>query len=57
MDMRYYWLQDRVNQQQYSIHWKEGKHNLADYHSKHHAPAHHKKMRPVYLYEPNAQYI
>ena len=53
IDMRFYWLQDRVHQQQFNIYWKPGASNLADYVSKHHSPAHHKTCRPMYLHEPN----
>ena len=31
IDMRFYWLKDRVAQGQFSIHWKPGATNLADY--------------------------
>ena len=48
-DMRLHWLRDRVNQQQFEIYWMDGKCNYADYYSKHHAAAHHKKMRSKYL--------
>jgi hypothetical protein len=34
MDMRFYWLQDRVEQGQFKFFWAPGKINLADYHSK-----------------------
>ena len=50
MDMRFYWVQDRVKQGQFSIHWQSGELNLANYFTKHHAPAHHCKMCPTYLY-------
>ena len=49
-DMRYYWIQDRENQKQFHIIWKSGDQNLADYHSKHHAPCHHQMVRPKYLH-------
>ena len=49
MDMRFYWLRDRAQQQQFHIHWKSGDKNLADYYTKHHSPSHHRKMRSVYL--------
>ena len=52
IDMRFYWLRDRVDQGQYTIHWKPGATNLADYFTKHHSPAHHKRMRPIYIHEP-----
>jgi hypothetical protein len=48
-DMRYFWLRDRVRQRQFNLHWKPGRHNSADYFSKHHPPVHHKLMRPLYL--------
>ena len=50
MDMRFYWVQDRVKQDQFYIHWQEGDNNLADYFTKHHPPAHHTRMRPTYLH-------
>jgi hypothetical protein len=53
IDMRFYWIRDRVKQGQFRIHWKPGKRNLADYFTKHHPPGHHQAMRPIYLHEPN----
>ena len=52
IDMRFYWLQDRVEQGQFRVYWQPGNSNLGDYLSKHHAPAHHQRMRPLYLHEP-----
>ena len=52
MDMRFYWIRDREQQQQIKVFWQKGEDNLADYFTKHHPPAHHQKMRPIYLYEP-----
>ena len=49
IDMRYHWIQDRIQQKQFDVYWQPGKDNLADYFSKHHAPGHHKAMRPTYL--------
>lgn len=54
IDMRFYWLQDRVKQQQFNIYWRPGATNLADYVSKHHSPAHHRRCRPVYLHTSNS---
>ena len=42
MDMRFYWIQDRVDQKQFHIYWQPGPTNLADYNTKHHPPAHHR---------------
>ena len=41
--MRYYWAKDRIEQNQYKSNWKSGKKNKADYVTKVHSPAHHKK--------------
>ena len=49
--MRFYWLRDRQEQGQFSITWVAGKYNLADYFTKHHPGSHHRKVRPIYLYE------
>ena len=49
MDMRFYWIRDRVRQGQYRVHWKRGKSNLGDYFTKRHPPSHHQEMRPTYL--------
>jgi hypothetical protein len=51
--MRYYWLRDRVKQGQFIVQWEPGKFNLADYFTKHHPPAHHSALRPVYLFDAN----
>jgi hypothetical protein len=51
MDMRFYWIKDRVAQGQFIIHWRRGIDNLADYFTKHHSPAHHQLMRSRYLLE------
>ena len=49
MDMRFYWIRDRVKQNQFRIFWGKGSSNLADYFTKDHPPAHHRKMRSTYL--------
>jgi hypothetical protein len=50
MDMRFWWLVDRVEQNQFRIFWAPGSVNLADYFSKKHPASHHVKVRPIYLY-------
>jgi hypothetical protein len=50
MDMRFYWIKDRVKQGQFKIYWGPGFQNLADYFTKHHSPAHHKPVRNVYIH-------
>ena len=49
IDMRFYWLKDRQKQGQINIYWSPGINNLADYHTKHHPPSHHKNMRPIMM--------
>jgi hypothetical protein len=50
MDMRFYWVKDRVKQGQYNVCWGPGFQNLADYFTKHYLPAHHKQMRDIYIH-------
>ena len=49
MDMRFHWLRDRETLKQFRIFWRAGIFNLADYFTKHHCAAHHKRIRPTYL--------
>ena len=49
MDMRFYWIRDRVKQNQFRIFWEKGSSNLADYFTKHHPTVHHRKMRTKYF--------
>jgi hypothetical protein len=51
IDMRFYWIRDRIKQGQIIIHWRAGKDNLADYFTKHHSPAHNKLIRSRYQLE------
>ena len=53
IDMRFYWLKDRVAQNQFVVNWEPGNSNLADYPSKHHPASHHRQVQPIYLYVPN----
>jgi hypothetical protein len=50
MDMHFYWIKDRVKQGQFNVYWGPGYQNLADYFTKHHSPAHHKRMREIYIH-------
>ena len=49
MDMRYYWVRDRVRQGQFKAKWREGKSNVADYPTKHHPPSHHRTQRHRFM--------
>ena len=53
MDMRFYWIQDRVDQKQYLVYWAPGTVNLGDYFTKHFPAAHHQLMQPTYLHTAN----
>jgi hypothetical protein len=48
-DMRCHWLKDCIARLQFNLCWVPGKHNRADYFTKHHPPSHHQIMRPNYL--------
>ena len=50
-DMRYHWIKDRIAQKRFLLCWAQGKHNRADYFTKHFPPSHHQKMRLEYLQE------
>jgi hypothetical protein len=50
MDVRFYWIKDRVKQGQFNVYWGPGFQNLVDYFTKHHSPAHHKRIRDVYIH-------
>jgi hypothetical protein len=50
MDMRFYWVRDRVRQGHFDVYWAPGHENLADYFTKKHSPIHHQRMRPIYLH-------
>ncbi len=52
IDMRFYWVRDRVRQGQFRIHWGKGANNKGDYFTKHHLVAHHRSQRQVYYHEP-----
>ena len=48
-DMRYHWLRDRLSQRQFNFFWQPGKHNHADYFTKHHPTVHHRQIRNKYV--------
>ena len=53
MDMRFYWINDRIKQGKFRVFWIPVPENLGDYHSKHHPPEHHIAVRSKYLHVPN----
>ena len=50
IDVQFYWLRDRAKQGQFHIFWDSGKHNRADYYTKHHPVTFHQTMRPIHTY-------
>jgi hypothetical protein len=50
MDMRFYWIKDRVQQGQFHVYWGPDFQNLADYFTKRNSPVHHKRMREIYIH-------
>ena len=49
MDMRYYWIQDRISQGQFSLTWLPGSSNLADFFTKTHPATHYKALRSTFV--------
>ena len=54
MEMRFFWIGDKIAQEIYDVSWHPGQENLADYQSKHHTGAHHKAVRPWYLHQADS---
>ena len=50
IDMCFYWVRDRVDQNQFHVYWAPAHFNLADYFTKHHTPSHHRKMLKYFVY-------
>jgi hypothetical protein len=57
MDIRFYWVKDRVEQDQFNVGWAPGDTNMGDYFNKHHSPKHHKCMIPYYLHDKHSPII
>ena len=54
MEMRFFWIGDKIAQEMYDLQWHPGQENLADYQSKHHMGSHHAYVRPWYLHTANS---
>jgi hypothetical protein len=50
IDMCFYWIKERLKQGQFNVYWGPGCQKLADYFTKHHSPAHLKRMREIYIH-------
>jgi hypothetical protein len=57
MEMRYFWVGDKVAQDMYTLSWHPGQENLADYQSKHHIGSHHLAVPPWYLHQEDSPRI
>ena len=57
MDMRFYWINDRVEQGKFRVFCRPGPENLGDYHSKHHPPEHHRVLCSKYLHVTNLRLL
>jgi hypothetical protein len=53
MEMRFFWISDKVAQDMYALSWYPGQENLADYQSKHNAGSHYVAVCPWYLHMDN----
>ena len=49
-DMRFHWLRDGTNRNQFHIHWESGETNFADHHTKHQPITHHRTNRPMHAH-------
>ena len=50
IDMRFYWVRNRIDQNQFHVYWAPAQLNLADYFTKHHTPSHHRRMRKYFVH-------
>ena len=48
-NIRYHCIKDRILKKQFQLRWDKDINNLADYFTKQHPPAHHMRMRALYL--------
>ena len=52
MDMRFYFVQDSIKQNNFKVFEKPGTTNLGEYNTKQHAPNHHRNVREHYIHFP-----
>jgi hypothetical protein len=57
MDMIFYWVKDRVEQDQFYVGWVPGDTNMGDYFTKHHSPVHRKRMIAYYVHDKHSPMI
>jgi hypothetical protein len=49
MDMRWHWIRDKVDQGEFTVHWRAGKHSVADFLTKAHPSSHCREQRYLYV--------
>ena len=54
MEMRFFWIADQVQLQNFNVQWHPGQENLADYFTKHFDGKHHQEVCPWYLQMKNS---
>jgi hypothetical protein len=54
MEMRFFWIGDKVAQGMYKLSWHPGQEHLANYQSKHYIGLHHIAVQPWYLHMKNS---
>ena len=52
MDIRFFWIKDRISQKQFKLSWAPGPTNLADYISKIHTAKHYREQRSKFVSDP-----
>ena len=52
MDLRYFWVKDRISQKQFKLAWAPGSQNLADYLTKIHPAKKYIAIRPTFVSDP-----
>ncbi len=57
MEMRFFWIGNKIAQEMYTLKWHPGQENLANYQSKHHIGLHHTAVRPWYLHLENSPWV
>jgi hypothetical protein len=53
IEMRFYWIRDRICQGHFTVEWEKGERNLAEYFTKHHPKRHHVQIRSTYIFDPS----
>ena len=53
LDMRWFWLKDRIHRKRYDVYFQSGSQNKADYFTKKHSPTNHRRSRFMFLHQPN----